>query len=396
MSASVSKVRFLLQSADDSLRTSLLANNRLLAIAADALQSIALLTPSANAELRAQIAATFVSLLTIYRDYPSAPFSKSRRRKLLALNVISAVQLLVEMVAKRCDTASKSPSRAQLNSISILEAAKALLRLSLLSSPNENQMRVLTAADQQLPETPAPPSCTCGMQSVPGNEKVAVEKGSRTNRMIIKPRKDQKRQRSISRQVIAGLEPVPSALQEHRPTSDPLLDALFTIAYERRANWVVRMFMPQTKCEACSSTPPRRPTLSQTMEGIQHAFNALTPTELAAEVAYVVRPFIHISLIRRFGWRSWKAWCAALLLDVASRSAMAAPASPSELEERRRRMAQLVLYLGRSPLFDLILRRVIKKFTTPLRKVPLVGGISSSAIEWITLLQQYWFYLSAS
>ncbi|CAN8074693.1 unnamed protein product [Agarophyton chilense] len=396
MSAPASKVRSLIESVDDSLRKSLLANNRILAIAADALQSIALLTPSANAELRAQIAATFVSLLTIYRDYPSAPFPTPRRRKLLALNFISAIQLLFEMVAKRRDVSLKTPSRTQLNCISILEAVKALLRLSLLSNSNQTNARILTAADQQLPEAPTPPSCTCGMQSVPGNEKVAVEKGARTSRMIIKPRQDPKRKRSTSHQVIAGLEPVPTALRQHHPTSDPLLDALFTIAYERRANWVVRMFMPQPTCQACSVNPPRRPTLTQTMEGVQNAFTALTPSELAAEVAYVARPFIHISLIRRFGWRSWKAWCAALLLDVGSRIAMATPASPSELDERRRRMAQLVLYLGRSPLFDLILRRLIKKFTTPLRRVPLIGGVSSSAIEWITLLQQYWFYLSAS
>lgn len=392
----LTKVRNLLHNADESLRTSLSSNNRLLAVAADSLHSIALLSPSAITQLRAQTAASLLALLTIYRDYPSLPFPQSRHLKLLALNLISALQLLVEMVAKRRDIISKAPSQLQFTSATFLEAAKALLRLALFNEPRQTKARMLTAADQLLPEAQAPPTCTCGMQSIPGVEKVAVQKGSRTDRVILKPRNPQKRQRSISNHVIAGLEPIPTALRQHRPTSDPLLDALFTIAYERRANWVVRMFMPDIPCEACSVKPPQRPTLSQTMEGIQTAFNALKPSELAAEVAYVVRPFIHVSLIRRFGWRSWKAWCAALILDVASRAAMATPASPAELEERRRRMAQLVLYLGRSPLFDLILRRVIKRMTAPLRKVPLVGGVTSSAIEWITLLQQYWFYLSAS
>lgn len=384
--------------ADDHARRWLRVNARVLAITADTLHSVALLTPSANAEIRAQLAATLVSIVTIYRDYPASSALPSRRRlTLVALNIITAVQLLVEMLATRqpnLNSNKKSPH--QLTALTVIEAAKGALRLSLLADRQSNQHRMLTAADQRLPEAPAPPVCTCGMQDVPGVEQVSVAKGIRTSRAILKPRKPAKRVRPLSSHVIAGLEPPPSELRHYRSTTDPLLEALFTIAYERRANWVVRMFMPDVACEACSADPPPRPSFSETIAGIQNSLSALTPAELAAEVAYIVRPFIHLILLRRYGWRSWKAWSAALVLDLGARTAMAAPGDDSDEEERRRRMAQLILYLGRSPMFDLILRRFIKKFTNPLRKVPLVGGVASSAIEWMTLLQQYWFYTSGS
>lgn len=376
-------------SLNKATRLWLRANTRILNIVADTLHSVALLTPSANAELRAEAAATAVSILTLYRDYPPpSSFSKRRSLVLLALNLLNAVQLLVEMTAARRNSQTAKP---QLAAVTFMEAAKAFLRLSLLND-RPDKSRILSAADQTLPEPPPPPVCTCGMADVPGADKVNVLHGSRTSRAILKPTKS----RPLSNQVIAGLEPPPSNLRAHTPTDDPILEALFTIAYERRANWVVRLFMPDVRCEACSPPPPPRPGLQQTLQGIQNSLNALTPAEVAAEGMYIMRPVLHLLLIRRFGWRSWRAWSAALALDLASRAAMAAPKSDADLEERRRRMAQLVLYLGRSPLFDFILRRFIKRMTSPLRRVPVVGGITASAIDWVTLLQQYWFYMSAS
>lgn len=294
-----------------------------------------------------------------------------------------------------------------LPALTLIESAKAMLRLSILF-PNARQGRQLTAADQQLPEAPAPPECTCGMQDIPDAEHVHINKGPRTDRAILRLRnnrimkKGMRKMRPLSSANIAGLGPIPSLIG--RPPStpksegeDPMLDALFVVAYERRSNWLVRALMPDIRCEACSEvirlTPP---PLSETLEGIQQSVAALSPTEVVAEVAYVVRPVLHLLLIRRFGWRSWKAWMLALLTDLASRAAMPAPTDSQHLIERRRRMAQLLLYLGRSPLFDLVLRAIIKRMTNPLRRIPVVGGVASSAIQWVTLLQQYWFYTSGS
>lgn len=374
-----------------ALRTWLRSNTHILSATADTLHSIALLSPSAHAEFRAELAATLVSLLSLYRDYPPLNLSRRRCISLLALNVLCSVQLLLEMATVRN---SKAPN-SQLTVASAIEAAKAALRLQLLFD-RPDKTRLLAHADQALPEAPPPPICTCGMRDIHGGKDVVMEKGTRTSRAIIKPRHMSKRHRPLSEATIAGLEPPPPHLRRLQPNSDPMLEALCTIAYERRANWVVRMFMGDTECPACSPPPPAPPNLQETLQGIHTSLVALTPFELGAEIIYIIRPFVHLMLIRRFGWRSWRAWSTALVLDLGSRAAMASPSNDADVAERKRRMAQLVLYLGRSPLFDLILRRFLKRFTSPLRRIPVVGGVASSAIEWITLLQQYWFYTSAS
>lgn len=384
-------------------RTWLRANTRVLTVTADILHSFALLTPSPNAEIHAQLAATLVALLQLYRDYPPPPSHlHPYPRRLLILNLITSVQLLVEMAASRT-------KHAQLPTVTTIEAAKAALRLSLLF-PAARHGRQLTATDQQLPEAPAPLVCTCGMRDIPNSEHIDINKGPRTDRAILRLRQTRQLNQSslndqpplssannVSPEPFAPAIGTSSTISPPTPENDPLLDALFVVAYERRSNWLVRTLMPDVRCESCSAviqlTPP---PLTDTLNGIQQSMASLQPTEIAAEVAYVMRPVLHLLLIRRFGWRSWKAWMLALLTDLGSRVAMPAPNDSAHLVERRRRMAQLLLYLGRSPLFDLVLRAIVKRITSPLRSIPLVGGVASSAIQWVTLLQQYWFYTSAS
>lgn len=402
MQQSLAHVTQYLERVNSSTRLWLRANTRALTVTSDLLQSLTVLSPSADAEISAQAAATIVAFLTIYRDYPASVNNQSSR---LALSLISSSQLLLEMLATRqsSQTTRNLHSKHHLTIITLIETIKALIRVHLLSK-TAYRGKILTTFDQILPEATPPPSCTCGMSDIPGTDKVAVKKGTRSGRRIIKVRElASKRPRrakpNMSNTVIAGLEPIPDALRQHKPTEDPILDALFTIAYERRANWIIRMFMSDAECKACDDSEAvtiRRPTLQETLEGIQTSYAALKSGELAAEVLYICRPVIHLLLIRRFGWLSWKAWCSALLVDLAARLAMAPTTNEMEADERRRRMAQLLLYIGRSPLFDLILRQVIKRMTSPLRKIPLVGGVTSSAIEWVTLLQQYWFYTSGS
>lgn len=344
--------------------------------------------------------------------------------------MLKSLQLLLEMA-----TVAKSPD-SHLAVVEAVEAAKAVLRLSLLKSFG----RPITARDESLPsddEVEAGANvnaCSCGLQDLPHAKHVEMDKGPRTDSAILRLRhhramlnqsqfanQNKVINRPLSTARIAGLEPVPSILTkrerggrlvdistERNFTSttsdvddheDPLLEALFVVAYERRSNWVIRMFMPQLDCPACYGVVVLpTPTLTDTLHGIQHSVENLPPAAIAAEVAYIARPVLHVMLIRRFGWRSWRAWMAALITDIASRALLSRydEQTDDERVERRKRMANLLLYLGRSPLFDVLLRVVIKRATSPLRAIPLVGGLVSSAISWITLLQQYWFYTSGS
>ena len=371
---------------DHSARMYLRRNTQTLSLLSDSLRTLSLLSSAPHAELRAEAAATVASLLLFYRDLP--PPASVPRVPVALLSLLRAVQLLVEMLV-----ATHLGRAAQLSAVTALEAAKLALRLSLLVN-RASQGRVLSAGDQALPEAAAPPVCTCAAADVPAAKLVAVRDGPRSGRKILSSGAPNR----LAAARIEGVGPLPDALRNPPVDSDPILDALFLVAYERRANWVVRMFVPDVACEACAKTRVESSAtgLGESVEGIRRAYGSLKPGELAAEVAYVARPLLHLLLIRRFGWKSWKAWTAALVMDLASRAAMAPPTDDSDRDERKRRMAQLILYMGRSPMFDLVMRSFIRRVTSPLRCVPLVGGAASSAIEWATMLQQYWFYTSGS
>lgn len=326
----------------------------------DLLRTLPLFAP--NSEIHSELAASLLSLLSLYRD-----LTPDQSLPPVCLTLLSSIQLPLEMLTRR-----RAGQPSQLRAVTALEAAKLLFRLSLIFS-NSRKGRMFTLQSERLPEAPAPPVCTCGLQQVPGSDLVKVTRGRRSGRRVLHPQKN-----------------------TSKTAHDPLLDALFLVAYERRASWVIRMLVPDVSCEACSEKRVERSGLNGGAGSVARACVALQPAELAAEVIYVARPLIQLLLMRRFGWRSWKPWLAALFLDLGSRVAMAQPQSGEENDEKRRRMAQLVLYLGRSPLFDILIRAFVRKLTSPLRKVPLIGGATSSAIEWATLLQQYWFYTSGS
>lgn len=405
MSSYVARVQLAILRADFSFRVWLRANARLLTSTSDFLHSIALLSQSPSSEIRAEFASTLFCILQLYRDYPSTE-NHPYPRRVLILRLLTSVQLLAEMAAKRTDPSDPHPS-AQLPVVAAIEAAKAVLRLSLFF-PAAKLGKQLLASDQDFDDTTEKQECTCGMQKIQNAGDIDVHKGPRNDRAILRIRQHRAlrmqmpKNRPLSTAHIAGLEPVPTIIGKPPPLpeqdmDDPVLDALFVVAYERRSNWIVRVFMPELRCEVCSKAVHLHPPpLSDTLEGLHQSAIALAPTEIAAEVAYIMRPLLHILLIRRFGWRSWKAWMLALITDLASRAAMPTPIDSAHGIERRRRMAQLLLYLGRSPFFDLVLRVFIRKVTTPLRRIPVFGGITSSAIQWITLLQQYWFYTSGS
>lgn len=349
-----------LRTLNTAARTWLRQNSNILRHLTELLRTLSLLSP--NSELHSELAASFLSLLGLYRDLtPSQPLPS------IVLTLLSSIQLPLEMLARR-----RTGQRGQLSAITALETAKLLFRLSLIFSRSKLG-KIHTLQSEQLQPPPVPPVCTCGLQQVPGAQLVTVKRGRRSGRKVLLP------ERNLS-----------------KGSNDPILDALFLIAYERRASWIVRMLVPNVSCEACAERRVEESSLGEGVEGVATAYAALKPSEIAAEVMYVARPLLHLILIRRFGWRSWKAWVVALLVDLGSRGAMAPPKGDEEIDEKRRRMAQLLLYLGRSPLFDMLLRIVVRRLTSPLRWVPLVGGAASSAVEWVTLLQQYWFYTSGS
>lgn len=353
--------------ADVSARDFLTRHARPLRAAAEALRLAAVVAPAADAELRAEAAAAAMALLAAYRDGASA---RPPRR---ALEALRALELLLEMRARRSIAAGRW---RVWRTIVIVEAAKALLRAVMLS---QRGGRMLTAAAEALPPTPDPPVCTCGMQSVPGADKVLVTEGPRSGRKILR------------------LDPgAPVA----RGAATDALEPLFVTAYERRAAWLMRVFVPASGCAACDPAAADVPARAAAAEEATLARHAAWPAprwdEVAAEALYILRPLVHLLLIRRFGWRSWRAWGASLAVDAASRQLMAQGDDPDAAEERQRRMVLLVLYLARSPMFDAVVLASLRRVERILRRVPILGSTAGGVLDLVRSIQRYWFYTSAS
>lgn len=364
--------------ADESAREYLRANRRVLTILCDSLSSIAFLFTSENSELHAQTASSAMSLLLLYRDYPALlPIPWRRRAALLVLTILKSLQLVIEMILARKNSKPLMQLPMRLGGITAIEFVKAIVKLILLAD-RPDKGKPLMASDEVLPESAAIPECTCGLKKIAGSDQIAVKHGSRTNRIFLS--------------ALNG----PKSMVDNTTdsSSDAIVHALFTVAYERRSSWFLRVFV-SNECEACSVAHyPALPKASPSPTIPSSV--ALTRGEVTAEVLYIIRPVLHLLLIRRYGWRSWRAWMCSFGVDIGVRMAMAKPKEENDGEERRRRMMLMLLYLCRSPMFDMILGRLIKRLAKSMRWIPLLGSATSAGVDWVLLLQQYWFWTSGT
>lgn len=370
-----------LLSTDSRVRVWLLNHGRPLRAAGEALRLAAVITPAADTEVRAEGAAVLLALLGIYRDCvpkPAEAQSDSATRSVVCcLEVLRACELLFEMRAKRAQQPRKGWS-----TITALEAAKLALRLYLLWKRGGQP---LTVEDESLPPAEEPPECTCGLRNIPGSEKVMMTRGTRSGRKIL------------------HLDPayLPDNSSSLSPPSASFLDPLFLTAYERRAAWLMRMLSPTGRCPACDSADlpailSRHTSESSPGHRLSPAI-APRPQHVIAEVLYLVRPLIHLFLIRRYGWRSWRAWWGSFFVDLSSRALMAQPADNDNfLDEKQRRLLQLLYYTVRSPFFDAVVRSAANHADRCLRRVPVVGPATRSIFDLLRAMQRYWFYTSAS
>jgi Peroxisomal membrane protein (Pex16) len=354
-----------LQTLDSSSRSALRKHARPLRAVGEALRVSAVLSPSGDSELRAEAASAVIALLGVYRDYAPAASPLAA-----ALDAIRAVELLLEMRARR-----KGESRRVWGTLTAVEAVKAALRVCLLV---QRGGRTLTAAVESVPPMEEGVECSCGMRDVLGAESVIVMRGERSGRKILR------------------LHPAHiSRVLASTTGSDQLLDPLFVTAYERRAAYLMRMFLPDGRCLACNPhVEPDSVFVNERPNSLEHRLRAPRPENIVGELLYILRPLIQLLLIRRYGWRSWRAWGAAMAVDIAARQCMAPPLDEEDEHERQRRMALMLLYLGRTPFFDFFLRITLSRFERRVHCIPLIGSATTSLLEIVKAVQRYWFYTS--
>jgi len=138
---------------------------------------------------------------------------------------------------------------------------------------------------------------------------------------------------------------------------------------------------------------------------------------LIGEVLHILRPFIYYYFIRTYNHshtttttttttstkrRSpWFPFLLSLLLDIAAHKCTKMGHDFTKLDnlqkmevERRRRL--WVLYLLRSPLFQLLTSPMVGGVERRLRSLPLLGGMSSYALQMLKYIHQHYFYISGS
>lgn len=363
--------------ADAEFRSLLLRNGRSIRLAEDGLRGLALLLPGGDGEIRAEAAGVLLSWLQIYRDAGSPDIPKdvlkvgnvevSSKALMVMLATTRAVELLVEMVAER-------RGRSKWGAVTGIEGAKMLLRLMLLVCRLRHGL-----GSEELPNAKEEAVCTCGLGNLEGAKYVNVKRGKRTGRKVY----------VLNDSVPEGKE----------------LDILFETAYERRSAWIMQMLGAEENCPACSpgkGEAEKHSGLQQNgaaspnrQQSVAGGVYSLPPEATFGEVLYIMRPFLQLLFIRKYGWKSWRAWLLALGVDLFARNLRTRDRTLHE-DERQRRNLQLLLYLARSPFFDVVIKRILETSARGLRRIPLIGGVASSTLELTTALQTYWFYTAAS
>jgi hypothetical protein len=105
-------------------------------------------------------------------------------------------------------------------------------------------------------------------------------------------------------------------------------------------------------------------------------------------------------MLMKFG-NSWKSWTTSLSIDVLaqliSKYALSQPQYKDKVgevvdEELSTRESNLTYYLLKSPAFEKIIKPLMEKIIQFVSKIPLLGGLFSTWLEFMLIVQQYFYY----
>ncbi|KAL8142187.1 hypothetical protein V2J09_015219 [Rumex salicifolius] len=143
---------------------------------------------------------------------------------------------------------------------------------------------------------------------------------------------------------------------------------------------------------------PERPTLA----------SILSDKGLSGEILSILRPFIYVLFIRKYGRRSWTPWIASLAVDMVgmgfmkhiTRSKQSSVKqihlSSTEKDELKRRKVLWALYVMRDPFFCNYTRKRLESTQKVLENVPVVGMLTERLFELIYGAQNRYGYMSGS
>jgi len=117
----------------------------------------------------------------------------------------------------------------------------------------------------------------------------------------------------------------------------------------------------------------------------------LTNTEKIAELAYILKPVSHILAMFVCGENSWKPWLFSLAVDLSCLHKLQSKAALSKCEkdELLRRKATLLIYLLRSPFYDVYSKsKILSLFDDLARWIPGLQLVSGPLKDYLPVWQK--------
>ncbi|KAL9645595.1 hypothetical protein ABK040_000658 [Willaertia magna] len=127
------------------------------------------------------------------------------------------------------------------------------------------------------------------------------------------------------------------------------------------------------------------------------------------EIIYSLKPMIYIYLLSKYGMKDWKPFLISLFIEILTLYLMKLTLKIIEKEqelnkypnavgktvhdEMKRRFSNLTFYFYKSPLFDKVMDKILKNILLPiLKRIPLLGGWIGGYIEYMLMIQEFYFY----
>ncbi|KAF6200432.1 hypothetical protein GE061_006735 [Apolygus lucorum] len=120
---------------------------------------------------------------------------------------------------------------------------------------------------------------------------------------------------------------------------------------------------------------------------------------LLGEILYCIKPLVHLGAMKFTGRNSWVQWFTSLALECASLRLQMTDFGKRRFSEEQEwqyvyRLASLLVYLVRSPFYDLHVKSIILSVLLGLRKIfPFMKLVLNPCIEFLPAWHETYFYL---
>lgn len=116
-----------------------------------------------------------------------------------------------------------------------------------------------------------------------------------------------------------------------------------------------------------------------------------------AEYVYIVKPLVHLAAVQTFGYKSWKSYTIALLLDLYTIRTYYKHQHLMTKEQKvelSKRCVNLLLYLVRSPMYEKKSASKIEGFLNFLANhIPFAKTVCNPVMQYIPQWQGTYFYM---